>query len=236
MRARGFGGLARGGARGGAPIDASRRLGAARTRRAGCRAGAGGAAGTAVHRALEALRLDADLRADLGAAGRAAAWIAAQAATTRLRRARARSRCVERFADGPLARALAALRDHVVARELPGVAPGRAAEGDGPVGFVAGAIDLLYRDPATDELVVADYKTDRVEGEAALAERAALYAGPGGALSARGAGGARAARSRRASSCGSCMRARSFPSVDTRASPTLACIFPTSRRARGGAS
>ena len=50
-------------------------------------------------------------------------------------------------------------------------------DGDGPVGFVAGAIDLLYRDPATNEFVVVDYKTDRVEGEAALAERAARYAG-----------------------------------------------------------
>ena len=56
---------------------------------------------------------------------------------------------------------------------------------------MAGSIDLLYRDPASGELVVADYKTDRVEGEAALPERAAALRGPGRALPARHAGGAR---------------------------------------------
>jgi ATP-dependent exoDNAse (exonuclease V) beta subunit len=53
--------------------------------------------------------------------------------------------------------------------------PGEEA---GPVGFVAGTIDLLYRDPATNELVVADYKTDEVAG-AALEERARSYASQG---------------------------------------------------------
>ncbi len=84
----------------------------------------------------------------------------------------------ERFAAGPLAARLAALAPHVVARELPvWVAP--AGDGpDDPVGFVAGAIDLLYRDPATGELVIADYKTDTVEG-AALDEHAKRYAEQG---------------------------------------------------------
>jgi ATP-dependent exoDNAse (exonuclease V) beta subunit len=81
-----------------------------------------------------------------------------------------------RFEQGPLLERLAVLQAHVVARELPVLLPAEAA-GDGPVGFVAGAIDLLYRDPATNEFVVADYKTDRVEGDAAIAERAARYAG-----------------------------------------------------------
>ena len=54
-----------------------------------------------------------------------------------------------------------------------------AGEGeDDPVGFVAGAIDLLYRDPADGEWVVADYKTDDVTG-AALEERARSYAAQG---------------------------------------------------------
>ena len=47
-----------------------------------------------------------------------------------------------------------------------------------PVGFVAGTVDLLYRDPGDGALVVADYKTDEVEG-AALEERASSYASQG---------------------------------------------------------
>jgi len=67
----------------------------------------------------------------------------------------------------------------VVARELPVLAPPAADDTDaGPVGFVAGAIDLFYRDSA-GELVVADYKTDLVEDEHELEVRAARYAGQG---------------------------------------------------------
>jgi ATP-dependent exoDNAse (exonuclease V) beta subunit len=70
------------------------------------------------------------------------------------------------------------LAPHVVARELPiWVAP-RGEAPDDPVGFVAGAVDLLYRDPATGELVVADYKTDAVEG-ADLDVHASRYAAQG---------------------------------------------------------
>jgi ATP-dependent exoDNAse (exonuclease V) beta subunit len=47
-----------------------------------------------------------------------------------------------------------------------------------PVGFIAGAVDLLYRDAASGELVIADYKTDEVAG-AEVAGRAALYASQG---------------------------------------------------------
>jgi ATP-dependent helicase/nuclease subunit A len=85
-----------------------------------------------------------------------------------------------RFAAGPLAARLAALGPHVVARELPvWTLPAGAGEGE-PVGFVAGAIDLLYRDPESGRLVVADYKTDAVDG-ADLAAHAARYAGQGAA-------------------------------------------------------
>ena len=45
-----------------------------------------------------------------------------------------------------------------------------------PVGFVSGTIDLLYRDPATGRLVVADYKTDDPE---TLEARVAVYAPQG---------------------------------------------------------
>jgi len=118
-------------------------------------------AGTEVHRVLETLRLDSDLRAQIAAQReRLASALAGDV--------------LARFAQGPLLARLAALREHVIARELPVLLPPEP-EGDGAVGFVAGAIDLLYRDPATGEFVVVDYKTDRVEGAAALAERAAGY-------------------------------------------------------------
>jgi ATP-dependent exoDNAse (exonuclease V) beta subunit len=83
-----------------------------------------------------------------------------------------------RFGAGPLAARLAALAPHVVARELPVWLQPEGAEA--PVAFVAGAIDLLYRDPESGALVVADYKTDAVEPEH-VAAHAARYAGQGAA-------------------------------------------------------
>jgi ATP-dependent exoDNAse (exonuclease V) beta subunit len=62
---------------------------------------------------------------------------------------------------------------HVLARELPVLASPDPEQG--PVGFVAGAIDLVYRDPATRQLVVVDFKTDR----RASRERAHAYARQG---------------------------------------------------------
>jgi ATP-dependent exoDNAse (exonuclease V) beta subunit len=67
-------------------------------------------------------------------------------------------------------------------RELPVLlAPGELpASDDAPVGFISGAIDLLYEDER-GELVVADYKTDDAEGEAKLRELEAKYAPQGAA-------------------------------------------------------
>jgi ATP-dependent helicase/nuclease subunit A len=50
-----------------------------------------------------------------------------------------------------------------------------------PLEFVSGTIDLLYRDPATRALAVADYKTDEVEDAEDLVRRAAAYASQGAA-------------------------------------------------------
>src|SRR5262249_44761368 len=50
-----------------------------------------------------------------------------------------------------------------------------------PVGYVAGAIDLLYKDGETGAVVVADYKTDEIQEDEALAARAAAYAPQGAA-------------------------------------------------------
>jgi ATP-dependent exoDNAse (exonuclease V) beta subunit len=40
-------------------------------------------------------------------------------------------------------------------------------------------VDLLYRDPASGELVVVDYKTDRVTDGAEIDEHAARYGAQG---------------------------------------------------------
>jgi ATP-dependent exoDNAse (exonuclease V) beta subunit len=75
------------------------------------------------------------------------------------------------------------LGPHVLARELPVLLPPGQGE-KAPVGYVAGAIDLLYKDVETGALVIADYKTDDVRAEADLAARATAYA-PQGAAYAR---------------------------------------------------
>ena len=195
------------------------------------------AAGTAVHRVLEQLRFEPDLRAELARhaerAPRAAraARLAARRVLTALERAQS---LLGQVAQASFAAQLVQLRDHVIARELPVLLPADA-DGDGPVGFVAGAIDLLFRDPATGEIVIVDYKTDRVENGAAL-ER------PRGVTQGRLRTTAGRSRRRsifpdcRASNCGSCTRAPSCASVDTRAKPTLAWLFSTRLAARGGAS
>ncbi|OYV93963.1 MAG: hypothetical protein B7Z68_08145 [Acidobacteria bacterium 21-70-11] len=149
------------------------------------RAGEGGAspasaAGAAVHRVLETLDLGAEIGGQLAAArGSLAAlvegWIGPEGRREAERRA---AEVLARLAGGPLLGRLGAIAPHVVARELAVLLPpgeGAAA----PAGFVSGAIDLLYRDPDTGGLVVADYKTDDVTGAAPLDARAAGYASQG---------------------------------------------------------
>ncbi len=138
------------------------------------------AAGTAVHRALEAL--------DLGLAppealegGRALLDGLVRAALEdgagEVEHAQALGRAHElweRFRESELAPRIFALEEHVLARELAVLLPPSEEPGT-PVGFVSGAIDLLYRDPASGELVVADFKTDRVADERELEERARAH-------------------------------------------------------------
>ncbi|HTF35543.1 MAG TPA: UvrD-helicase domain-containing protein [Myxococcota bacterium] len=121
------------------------------------------AVGTAVHRALEQMDFTAEPTQELGRLERvmksAIAGVVPQAlCEPTLARAR---ELLHRFAAGPLHARLRACADQIVARELPVLLPPLDRE-DGPVGFVSGAIDLVYRDPHTNELVVADYKTDDV--------------------------------------------------------------------------
>jgi ATP-dependent helicase/nuclease subunit A len=78
-----------------------------------------------------------------------------------------------RIAAGPCLKRLSALGPFVVARELPVF--GWEEPGDGPGAVVSGIVDLVYRDPENGRLVVADYKTDALDDEAAVEERARVY-------------------------------------------------------------
>ena len=85
---------------------------------------------------------------------------------------------LKEFAAGPLWRRLWSLRDCIIARELPVWLPPSMVEsgrGGDPVGFASGMIDLAYRHPEEGALVVADYKTDRVDSEQELQSRAQEY-------------------------------------------------------------
>jgi ATP-dependent helicase/nuclease subunit A len=139
------------------------------------------AAGTAVHRVFEELDLTLELAEALEhARRRLPALLAPLCAEAGLAQAEARANeTLDRFEAGPLFSRFAELRGEVVARELQVWLPPPAAA-EGPVAVVSGVIDLVYRDAASGQLVVVDYKTDRVEG-AALEERAAHYSGQGGA-------------------------------------------------------
>jgi len=79
---------------------------------------------------------------------------------------------LEQIAEGELFARLRALAGGILHRELPVLVPPEA--GAGPAGYVSGVVDLVYRDPASGELVIADYKTDRLD-EAGAEERSAAY-------------------------------------------------------------
>jgi ATP-dependent helicase/nuclease subunit A len=138
---------------------------------------AAAAAGSAVHRLFEDLDLALPLEEGLFAQrGRLPELLRSLCAEAAQSEALARAEQVlDRFEAGPLFAHLDSLRCDVVARELP-VWQRPADEDTAAVGVVSGVIDLVHREEATGKLVVVDYKTDRVEGEA-LEARAAHYAG-----------------------------------------------------------
>ena len=133
--------------------------------------------GLALHHLLETFDLAADPAAELARQrGELAHLLAAPLAGGARRAARARAAVLlEAFHAGPLAARLRALAPHIAARELPILAPPGTGPGD-PTGYVAGVIDLVYRDPETGDWVVADYKTDAVRSPGEVFERARHYA------------------------------------------------------------
>ncbi len=138
---------------------------------------AAAAIGTAVHAALETMdprapkeraakeasaRIEAVVRELVDEDQQADAVVAA-------------TRIVRDFLNGPLGARFRVIGPHILGREVPTLAAPDPGEDEGPVGFYAGAIDLLYRDPDTGDVVVADWKTDGVPTDEALAARVAAY-------------------------------------------------------------
>jgi ATP-dependent helicase/nuclease subunit A len=136
------------------------------------------AVGVAVHRMLEQWPLDEvpaeeELQAALESAR---AGVAADLESTLpvplLPPARQRAdELIDRIASGTLLQRLVDIGPSVVGREVPILLPADA----GAAGFVSGALDLIYGDAATGRLTIVDFKTDRVDDEHAIAERAAAY-------------------------------------------------------------
>jgi ATP-dependent helicase/nuclease subunit A len=138
------------------------------------------AVGTAVHRALEQMDFDAGPARELERLAKvmqsAVGGLVPQALSEpTLARAR---ELLQGFLAGPLHARLRGCANRIVARELPVLLPPRDRE-TGAVGFVTGAIDLVYRDPDTDEVVVADYKTDHVRSPEERRARVRAYAEQG---------------------------------------------------------
>jgi ATP-dependent helicase/nuclease subunit A len=155
-----------------------------RSRKAGAGSGldreAAMAVGGAVHRVLEEWDLAADSRDELARQRtRLPAYLAplARGEVLDLALPRAES-LLEAFGQSRLLERLRSLAGRIVARELPVLLPPREAP-HAPVGVVTGAVDLVYRDPGTGHLVIADYKTDEVEDPEEIARRAAVYAPQG---------------------------------------------------------
>ncbi|HSN89017.1 MAG TPA: PD-(D/E)XK nuclease family protein, partial [Thermoanaerobaculia bacterium] len=138
------------------------------------------AAGGAIHRALEEWNLAADPLDELARQRtRLPAYLAPLARGEVAGRALPRAEdLLDRFGGSRLLERLQALAGHIVARELSVLLPPRDTP-HAPVGVVTGAVDLVYRDPETGGLVIADYKTDEVEDPEEIARRAAVYAPQG---------------------------------------------------------
>jgi ATP-dependent exoDNAse (exonuclease V) beta subunit len=82
---------------------------------------------------------------------------------------------LERIGSGELLKRFTDLQGAVLGREIPVLLAPPDAEA-GPTGFYSGAIDLLYRCPESQALIIVDFKTDRVETAEDLAARAEAYA------------------------------------------------------------
>ncbi len=142
---------------------------------------AAGAIGSAIHRALEEFDFTADVKEEIERRRDAVARDLAQAAANDRvdETVAAGTQLWDQIARGKLFARLRELSDRIVARELSVLSP--PIDGEGPVGYFTGQIDLVYRDPDNDEMVIVDYKTGALGDRDGLRNPEASYVGQGDA-------------------------------------------------------
>jgi len=159
------------------------RVGESGERRAGATREEQGAAaraiGVAIHRALEQFDFAAEGAGEVARQSNALARYLAQTAPSGRadETVAAGTRMWDRVVRGDLFARLRGLSDRIVARELSVLGP--PSDDEGPVGYLSGVIDLVYRDPGDDWLVIVDYKTDSLSQSESIQQRAAAYAEQG---------------------------------------------------------
>lgn len=125
------------------------------------------ATGVALHRALE-LEALAESAPDSWRSATETAFLGELPGATAGERSRLQDG-LELLTRKALFARLRALRPHVLARELPllaGVPDEAEGSGHRALDGVVGTLDLLYRDPDSGEIVVADFKTDEIPADA----------------------------------------------------------------------
>ena len=134
------------------------------------------AMGTAVHRALELIDLEEEpVRALRQQIDSLADSVRGFVPRTRLSEVVAQARALLEEADrSGILYELFDRREQILGREIPVLLPDEKHGG-----AVVGTLDLLYRDPATGQLVVADFKTDAVSSADELEAKASHYLGQG---------------------------------------------------------
>lgn len=132
--------------------------------------------GSAFHRMMETWRLSEDPAVELTRQRSVQRqWLATTLAFEQLDPALARlDSLLDRFQRSQFLERFVAMDPETLAREVPILVPPTDPD-SGPVGFVTGFIDLLYRDAETGAWVIVDYKTDRLEEAAQIQVRAAAY-------------------------------------------------------------
>ena len=120
------------------------------------------ASGTFIHSVLEEWDTDADVSAELERHRDGLDTRVAALARRDVDKACAAAReILDRLDGSDCVARLRELGPCILGREVPFCAS-PPSEDDGPVGAVAGTVDMIYRDPQNGEVVVVDYKTDRV--------------------------------------------------------------------------
>jgi ATP-dependent exoDNAse (exonuclease V) beta subunit len=139
------------------------------------------AIGSAIHRALEEFDFTADVKEEIERRRDVVARDLAQAAANDRadETVAAGTQLWDQISRGSLFARLRELSDRIVARELSVLSP--PIDDEGPVGYFTGQIDLVYRDPDNDEMVIVDYKTGALGDRDGLRNPEASYVEQGDA-------------------------------------------------------